>query len=276
MGSSGNFSWGGDRRSKSFLDTRAQQEKDKRRLKKREYDAKKKEESTPIEYSDVDKRFTRVNDKDLKQMTNRRGAGFFQTSNSFDINAALRRAVNEGRSEEDVFKEEFSNGNTFGSATWQEQLETVRAMDRNMRPADREFTMTRMASKPWLASLCRQAGIPESSGNELIRSLRNGDFDTAQQILDNSIKPNVIGGTFRENAFASHSIDLSANVFTSRDIQIVNSVSKGTNVLFSPTKMESEVVLSRFAESNITNMYIARRRWDNSGQLVIEVRSKNQ
>lgn len=215
-------------------------------------------------YSDVDSRTTYMSDKDREQVggSSNWESRYFQSSNSFRLNRALREGAMEGdESVQDSLKAYFGRN-------WEKQLKTVEAMDRNMRPLNKDINVVRLADEGYLASILKSFNIDNAIKERLIDgagswggSFRQSDVDELNRYLRNNdvviTEPSYMSTTYNTS--------LSDSAFSRRMVKLELSVKAGRKAMFSPTGEESEMVLARNTSHQPYFFYI-----DNKGRLTFK------
>lgn len=178
--------------------------------------------------------------RDIMQMTDR-ADGYFGTPNSFRINKALR--INEENGWDD-------------SGLGKNQKETVKVLDKNMKPSTRDVQLVRMMGD----------SIMESLGIDV------DPFDYGEKGLAEMQK--AIGKVYTNAGYTSTSFDMDSNVFQRKPVQMNINAPKGTKMLVSPDRWsdgeirEAEILLARGTAMKITAI---RPRYRNGEVHGIEV-----
>ena len=106
--------------------------------------------------SNVDTRHTPMSAEDVKQVSGDWSTGYFQTANAFDINHILRTVEENGTS----LKQELED--FYGGIRAANVQKTIDAMDRNMRPIDKDMKVVRMAGRNYADTLFKSLGVDSS------------------------------------------------------------------------------------------------------------------
>lgn len=215
--------------------------------------------SNSTRYSDVDNRTTPMSDADIEQVVDI--APYFQSSNSFTINKLLRE-MSDDASLEDVF------------SGWQRRnLETVRAMDRNMLPLNKDINVARMAAQGYLQTIMRGAGF----SNDEVRQATFGN----QEVID-KMNARLAGTVVYEKQFLSTSYNTNEfnSAFRDRPLKM-NIVGKaGTHAMFNPNKdewdNESEMVFARGTGHKLMKFYYANDKLQVNTETVPQTRIRKR
>lgn len=210
-------------------------------------------------YSDVDSRSTPMSDADIEQVLDI--APYFQSSNSFTINKLLRE-MSDDASLEEVF------------SGWQRRnLETVRVMDRNMLPLNKDINVARMAAEGYLQTIMRGAGF----SNDEIRQATFGN----QEVIDR-MNARLAGTTVYEKQFLSTSYNTNEfnGAFINRPLKM-NIVGKaGTHAMFNPNTdrddNESEMVFARGTGHKLLKFYYANDQLQVNTETVPQTRVRKK
>ena len=210
--------------------------------------------SKNIKYSDVDTHYTEVNPEDFKHMLENDNiwhSGYFQTSNSWKINKALREASQQGISIKEAVAEEFKHRDD----EVDEALKTIEAMDRSMRPLNKDTQLIRFADANYLEKLT--GSLPEDVQGRLHDAARG--FRPFLQSDVDMLRSAILADTVHENAFMSttYNTTLSDSAFSDRHVRINIDATAGTPVLYSPTGRESECVVNRHEGYGINDVQLS-------------------
>lgn len=221
-------------------------------------------------YSEVDSRHTPITTEDYDTLTGGGsgwGNGYFQTSNSFIINKAIRRSEKERLPLSMTLVQEYENYGYSASEAEQKKdkaLKVVEAMDRSMKPLDKDIPVARFTTNKWLRTALQKMGVYDPAWATVSTfSLHDFVRDKIDQINDVLSKNTV---TYYDQAFnsATYNLSFSDSAFLGRPVRIEYIGTKGTNVVFSPTDDESEVVFDRKA-----GLQIERMGWDDHRQQLV-------
>lgn len=169
---------------------------------------------------------TQIGETDYKSMVGKTwGQGYFQTSNSFEINEMLRDGVQISKMPP-------------------ADQETIKTLDKHMKPSTQDIKLHRMADENFLQNL---------------------GFD-GWDLPSKSEAKSFEGKVFENKGYSSTSYDGGKNVFNDRPIQLNINAPKGTKMLISPTGEEAEVLLARSSAMKIT-----KSRINSQGKLEIDV-----
>ena len=206
----------------------------------------------------MDSRTTQMSEEDKRQV----GGGdwenrYFQSSNAFDINEALRVVARDGGDERAELEKRLRRIKS--DADVQETLKTIDAMDRNMKPLNKNIRVVRLADNEYLHAVLNACGV---NTNGIWGKLR--DADTLA-----NIKSKIVGAKIFEHGYMSttYNLSLDDSAFRGRPVKLDMDVSKGTKAMFSPTNDESEMVLARKSGYTIKDVYT-----DKDGYLVLSVK----
>lgn len=164
--------------------------------------------------------------REIMQMTDR-ADGYFGTPNSFRINKALR--INEENGWDD-------------SGLGKDQKETVKVLDKNMKPSTRDIQLSRMIGDSFLESL----GID-------VDPLDYDEKGMAEM-------QKAIGKVYTNAGYTSTSFDMQSNVFGHKPVQLNINAPKGTKMLVSPDRWsdgeirEAEILLARRTAMKVTGI----------------------
>jgi hypothetical protein len=182
-----------------------------------------------------------ISEEDYDAMTGGHGgSGYFQTCNSFDINRTLR--------------DEGIGGLTIAD------YETVRALDRNMKPSTRDVQLDRGVG----TSFFDYFGIDVD-----VWDISEGDVER--------LKEAATGKIYENAGFTSTSFDPNKNVFKGSTVKLNIKAPKGTPMLVSPTRggwpeadqiEEAEILLARGTAMKITKVKTTHDKW---GEVKVEV-----
>lgn len=183
--------------------------------------------------SNADSKFTMMTDEDiaiLSGLIEPPPGGYFQVGagGSYSINSALRKG--------DISDLSASN------------KRIINVMDRNMKPLDKDIDVIRFVGKGYLLSL----GVDKN----LIMNVLGGD-----EVSLARLRHTVFKQTISEKGFMSttYNQNLDDSAFAGRFDRICRinlKCKKGNKVLFSPSKVESEMVLERGTKYVITNVQV--------------------
>ena len=216
------------------------------------------------DFSDVDSHTTKMSDEDRKIVdSNYNSNGYFQTWNAFEINEALRYAHDNNVSIED--------GITKTGDNVEKQMQTIDAMDRNMKPTNKDMNVIRLADSNYLNRVLSgavQSGVLNQDVADRLEDFAKGFKGKISDSDLSALKSALVGGTIHENAYASctYNLSLKDSAFTGRKIKLDMDVKAGTKGMFSPTGRESEFVLDRHSGYDVSDVYIGE-----DGRLVIKV-----
>ena len=177
-------------------------------------------------YSDVDSHTTPMSDEDKEQI-GFSDARYFNSSDSFTINAVLREAADNDDDIDEVLREHVMNSFWHDESDIEKLRATIDAMDRSMSPTNKDMEVTRMADSSYLNRIMSLAGVPQDVQDSLHNALR-GFTKFNQQDVD-ILKSYLTAGTVYESAFMSSTYNktLSDSAFSSRSIRIDINVIKG-------------------------------------------------
>ena len=218
-------------------------------------------------YSDVESRTTEVSPEALAQLNgqvNFRG-GYFQSALSWNINKALRDSYDQGISVGDALSK-----SSFVSDDMKESmLKTIETMDRNMKPLNADVESTRLVDHNYFKRITQGLGLSEDTLKGLYEDVIMGtvkDGDALKQL-----KEALTGMKICENGYISTCLDpnltnLISTIKNGKHVKIELSISKGTKAMFSPTKLEDELVVDRHASYKITDVGVR------DGDLIIKAK----
>ena len=217
-------------------------------------------------FSDVDSRTTPISDEDKEIVGGHAlSVRYFQSSDSFDINGALRNAAEFDMSIEEALK-------SYGwlSATKiSDMLKVINTMDKNMHPLDNDINVVRMADNNYLTSLLKNVNLPQDIKNRLdtvafgMGTFKDSDVDALRDMITGA---RVIEGGYMSTTYNT---SLSDAAFDFRRIKLNILATKGTHALFSPTGKESEMVLSRTTGYTIVGVRLS----EDKKKLILDVRT---
>lgn len=190
-------------------------------------------------YSDADTKTTPMSKADIDQVVNGRRP-YFQSSNSFSINQKLRD-MQDGDTLEDAF------------TGWHvDNLDTVRAMDRNMLPLNKDLKVARMAAFEYLDVIMKSAGF---SAKDVYNAI-DGDREVIERM-----NAKLTGVVVYEKAFMSTSYNTNSfnGAFIGRPLKMNVTATAGTHVMFNPNPNkldnESEMVFARGTGQRLLGFY---------------------
>lgn len=161
------------------------------------------------------------------------GAGFVQTSKSWNINAFLRGDP------------DFNDASGWDMSET-EIMRTVRRMDAGMRPLPETIQTVRFVDGFFLEGIGVDGRIGDRTTSAVRRRFQNDK-------------------TLTTSAFTSVSTDVRQNVFTGRPVKLNVTVKKGAKAIITTNQQESEIVLGRNQKWTFTGVRQPRR-----GQLEID------
>lgn len=219
-----------------------------------------------LDYSLVDEKLTIMDNDDVDILHNGNN-GYFQTANSFVINKAIRRSQKERIPLESALIQEYEN---YGYHTDEAKKKTekafkvIEAMDRSMKPLDKDMQVARFTTNKWLRTVLKKMGV--YTNDMSLVPTPNLHYEVRKRIdkINDMLSNNSV--TYYDQSFnsATYNLSFSDAAFLGRPVRIEYIGTKGTKAVFSPFE-ESEVVFDR--KSGIE---IERIGWDDDRyQLVI-------
>ena len=222
------------------------------------------------EYSYVDQRLTPMSDEDKKWLNGWGNQyGYFQTSESWRINKAIRDSAQFGIPLQEAIGNYHPGWDLDSDETRNAKIDkvmkTIRTMDKNMKPLDDDIKVVRMTTGKWLLSMLKSFGLAtpdlDTVTPDMLHYIVRKRMDKINDFLQNN------DATYYDQTFqsATYNLSLSDSAFSNRPVRIEYVGTKGTKAMFSPTGEESEIVFDRKS-----GLDIQRLGWDDDkNQLVI-------
>ena len=209
-------------------------------------------------YSDVDTKTTPMSEADIDQVVNSRRP-YFQSSNSFTINQKLRD-MKDGDTVEDVF------------TGWHvDNLDTVRAMDRNMLPLNKDINVARMAAFEYLDIIMKSAGF---SMNDVYNAI-DGDREVIARMNAKLAGVIVYEKSYMSTSYRTNSFN---GAFTDRPLKMNVTATAGTHAMFNPNPRkednESEMVFARGTGQRLIEFYYSNNQLQVRTQTVPQTKVK--
>ena len=203
-------------------------------------------------YSEVDRHYTEISEEDkaiLDGWVN--DYGYFQTPQSWRINKALRNHEQFGIPLDQAILDQHDSWSFLSEEMQQTRIDkikqTIRTMDKNMKPLDKDINVVRMTTGKWLLSMLQSFGLD-----------KDGWDSVSSDQLHNSVRPYIDelnkflsenDATYYDQTFqsATYNTSLSDSAFVDwhHPVRIEYVGTKGTKAMFSPTGEESEIVFDR-------------------------------
>jgi len=227
-------------------------------------------------YSDVATKSTDISDADKAILDgDSNWYGYFQTSESWRLNKAIREHEVNGVPLDDAIRAQHPQWNALSPEVQESRLnrvkKTLATMDKNMKPLDADINVVRLTTGKWLLSMLKSFGLATPDLNSVDPDVLHYIVQKRMDKINNFLENN--DAIYYDKTFQSATYNLSLSDSAFKDwhhpVRIEYVGTKGTKALFSPTGQESEVVFDRKSGLNIKKL-----EWDNDhNELIIRAKT---